>query len=117
MSKEDKVSTFLRTIPKDSKNGELVIAKGIIEGDRSWFPTLIGSVIFHLFLSIESREPGVPDAKCTTSIPVPALGKVPASVGEPVEHPAQLRASVASKAEKWWRPLKASIMIKRSGTP
>ena len=33
MSAEDQISAFLKTIPKDCKNGELLIAKGIIEGD------------------------------------------------------------------------------------
>ena len=33
MSAEDQISAFLKTIPKDCKNGELMIAKGIIEGD------------------------------------------------------------------------------------
>jgi hypothetical protein len=34
MSNEDQISAFLKTIPKDCKNSELLIAKGIIEGDR-----------------------------------------------------------------------------------
>ena len=38
MSDKDKISTFLTTIPKVCKNSELVIAWGIIEGDRSWVP-------------------------------------------------------------------------------
>ena len=63
MSKEDKVSAFLATIPKDCKNSELGIAQGIIEGDRSRFPTLIGTVIPHLSLSFESQEWGASDAK------------------------------------------------------
>ena len=33
MSAEDQISAFLKTIPKDCTNGELLIAKGIIEGD------------------------------------------------------------------------------------
>jgi len=33
MSAEDQISAFLKTIPKDCKNGELLIAKGIIESD------------------------------------------------------------------------------------
>ena len=65
MSKEDKMSAFLKMIPKDCKNSELGITWGIIKGDRSWFPTLIGAVIPHLSLSIESREQGASDAKCT----------------------------------------------------
>ena len=48
MSKEDKISSFLKTIPKTEKHSELGIAWGIIEGDRSRFPTLIGLVIPHL---------------------------------------------------------------------
>ena len=43
----------------------LGIALGIIEGDRSPFSTLIGAVIPHLSLSIESHERGASDAKCT----------------------------------------------------
>ena len=65
MSKEDKISAFLKTIPKDCTNSELGIAQSIIEDDRSWFPTLIGTVITHLSLSIELQERGVSDAKCT----------------------------------------------------
>ncbi len=48
MSKGEMISAFLKTIPKDCKNSELVIAKGIIEGDRLRFPTLISTVIPHL---------------------------------------------------------------------
>ena len=33
MSAEDQISAFLKTIPKACKNSELLIAKGIIEGD------------------------------------------------------------------------------------
>ena len=65
MSYEDQISAFLKTIPKDCKNSELLIAKGIIEGDRSRFPTLVGNVIPHLTLSIESKEPGTSVAKHT----------------------------------------------------
>ena len=35
MSNEDQISEFLKTIPKDCKNSNLLIAKGIIERDRS----------------------------------------------------------------------------------
>jgi hypothetical protein len=42
-------------ISKDCKNSKLLIAKGIIETDRSWFPTLVGNVILHLTLSIEAK--------------------------------------------------------------
>ena len=38
LSNEELISTFLKTIPKDCKNSKLVITKGIIKGDRSWFP-------------------------------------------------------------------------------
>jgi hypothetical protein len=65
MSAEDQISAFLKTIPKDCKNSELLIAKGIIEGDRSRFPTLVGNVIPHLTLSIETKEPGASAAKRT----------------------------------------------------
>ena len=65
MSDEDKISHFLKMIPKDYKNSELGIALGIIEGDRSLFSTLIGAVIPHLSLSIESWEQGASDAKRT----------------------------------------------------
>ncbi len=33
MSAEDQIRAFLKMIPKDCKNSELLIAKGIIEGD------------------------------------------------------------------------------------
>jgi hypothetical protein len=33
MSAEDQISAFFKTIPKDCKNGRLLITKGIIEGD------------------------------------------------------------------------------------
>ena len=62
MIKEDNFSAFLNVIPKDYKNNELGIAWGIIEGDRSRFPTLIGAVITHLSLSIESCEQRAPNA-------------------------------------------------------
>jgi hypothetical protein len=65
MSNEDQISAFLKTIPKDCKNSKLLIAKGIIEGDRSQFPTLVGNVIPHLTLSIVAKEHGAPAAKHT----------------------------------------------------
>ena len=65
MSKEDKISAFLKMIPKDCKNGKLGIAQGNIKSDRSWFPTLIGTVIPPLSMSIESQERGASDAKRT----------------------------------------------------
>ena len=52
-------------IPKDCKNSELVISKGIIEGNRSRSPMLISMVIPHLSLSIASRERGRSNAKRT----------------------------------------------------
>ena len=63
LSEEDKISAFLKSISKDCKNSELGNAWGIIEGDRSRFPTLIGTVIPHLSLSFESQEWGASDAK------------------------------------------------------
>ncbi len=77
MSAEDQISAFLKTIPKDCKNSELLIAKGIIEGDRSRFPTLVGNVIPHLTLSIESKEPGVSFAKRTIANTSSATGQDP----------------------------------------
>jgi hypothetical protein len=65
MSNEDQISAFLKTIPKDCKNSKLLIAIGIIDGDRSQFPTLVGNVIPHLTLSIEANEHGASIAKCT----------------------------------------------------
>ena len=65
MSEEDKISAFIKMIPKDCKNSELGITQGIIEGDRSRFPTLIGAVTPHLSLSIESHKRGASDAKCS----------------------------------------------------
>jgi hypothetical protein len=65
MSNEDQISELLKTIPKDCKNSERLIAKGIIEGDRSRFPTLVGNVIPHLTLSIETKEHGAPAANRT----------------------------------------------------
>ena len=63
MSAEDQISAFLKTIPKDCKNSELLIAMGIIEGDRSWFPTLVGNMIPHLTLSIDTKEFGAQATK------------------------------------------------------
>ena len=65
MTNKDQISAFLKTIPKDCKNSKLLIAKGIIEGDRSRFLTLVGNVIPHLTLSIEAKEHGAPAAKGT----------------------------------------------------
>jgi hypothetical protein len=67
MSNEDQISAFPKSIPKDCKNSELLIAKGIMEGDRSWFPTLVGNVIPLLTLSIEAKEHDAPTAKRTTA--------------------------------------------------
>ena len=76
LSKTDRISAFLQTIPKNCKNSELVIAKGIIEGDRSRFPMLISMVIPHLSLSIASRERGMSDANILLLMPVPTLNTV-----------------------------------------
>ena len=75
MSAEDQISAFLKTIPKDCKNGKLLIAKGIIEGDRSRFTTLVGNVILHLTLSIDSKEYGAPAAKRTIANTSSASGR------------------------------------------
>lgn len=75
MSAEDQISAFLKTIPKDCKNGELLIAKGIIEGDRSRFPTLVGNVIPHLTLSIDTKEYGAQAAKRTIANTSSASGR------------------------------------------
>jgi hypothetical protein len=52
-------------IPKVCKNSKLLIAKGIIEADRSRFPTLVGNVISRLTRSIEAKEHGAPADKLT----------------------------------------------------
>ena len=65
MSNKDQISVFLKMIPKDWNDSELLIAKGNIEGDRSWFPTLVVTVVPHLTLSIEAKEHGAPAAKWT----------------------------------------------------
>lgn len=65
MSNEDQISAFLKTILKDCKNRELVIAKGIIEGDRVCLPTIIGNVIPHLSLSIDTKDCGAAVVKPT----------------------------------------------------
>jgi hypothetical protein len=77
MLAEDQKSAFLKTILKDCKNGELLITKGIIEGDRSWFPTLVGNVIPHLTLSINTKEPGAKSAKCTVANASSTSGRTP----------------------------------------
>jgi hypothetical protein len=77
MSAEDQISAFLKTIPKDCKNSELLIAKGIIEGDRPRFPTLVGNVIPHLTLSIDTKEPGASAAKRTIANTSSASGQDP----------------------------------------
>lgn len=65
MSEQDKISAFLKTIPPDCKNTELVIAKVVVEGDRKRFPTLVSMVIPHLSATIVSQEWGTSDAKRT----------------------------------------------------
>jgi hypothetical protein len=77
MSAEDQISAFLKTIPKDCKNSELLIAKGIIEGDRLRFHTLVGNVIPHLTLSINTKEPGASAAKRTIANTSSASGQDP----------------------------------------
>jgi len=77
MSAEDQISAFLETIPKDCQNGELLITKGIIEGDRSWFPTLVGNVISHLTLTINTKEFGAQAAKRTIANTSSASGWTP----------------------------------------
>ena len=65
MSNKDQISAFLKTILKDCNNMELMITKGIIEGDRSRFITLFGNVIPHLMLSIDKNNCCAAVAKCT----------------------------------------------------
>lgn len=65
MSTEDQISPFLKTIPNDCNNSELLITKGIIEGDKSWLPTLVDNIITHLSLSIEANDHSTPTAKHT----------------------------------------------------
>ena len=77
MSAKDQISAFLKTIPKDCKNSKLLIAKGIIEGDRPRFPTLVGNVIPHLTLSIDTKEPGASFAKRTIANTSSASGQDP----------------------------------------
>ena len=59
VSNKDQISAFLNIIPKDCKN-KLLIAKGIIEGDRSWFPTLVGNVIPHLTCPLKQKSTVLP---------------------------------------------------------
>ena len=62
MSNEDQISMFLKMIPKDCKNGELVNVKGIIEADQLCFPTLVGNVFPVLSPTIDTKE-------CRVSVP------------------------------------------------
>jgi len=62
ISNEDKISAFLETIPEDCKNSELVLAKGIIEDDRSQFFSIGWHCHPPPFLSIKTNEHGVPTA-------------------------------------------------------
>ena len=64
MSNKDQIGAFLKTIPKDCKNGDLLIAKGIIEGGPSWFPTLVGNVIPMLTPNIKTKEHSAQVPKC-----------------------------------------------------
>jgi hypothetical protein len=77
MSAEDQISAFLMTIPKDYKNSKLLITMVIIEGDQSRFPSLVGNVIPHLTLSIDSKEPGASVAKSTIANTSSASGRTP----------------------------------------
>lgn len=60
MSNEDQISAFLKTIPKDCKNGKQVMAKSIIEGDRLRVPILVKYFISMLSLTINTKKSGVP---------------------------------------------------------
>ena len=82
-SNEDQISAFLKTIPKNFMNSKLLIAKGIIDGDRTWFPTLVGNVIPHLTMSIEAKEQGAPQLP-STQLPTQALHQdsIPGSIIE-----------------------------------
>jgi hypothetical protein len=65
MLAEDQISVFLKMTPKDCKNSKLLITKVNIEGDRSRLPTLIGNVIPHLTMSVETKEFGASATKGT----------------------------------------------------
>ena len=112
LSNEDQISAFLKTIPKDCKNSELLIAKGIIEGDRSRFPTLVGNVIPHLTLSIEAKEPGTSVAKRTIAN---TLDRGPTSGIGPVALPGRPPGSSVLLTGKWWGPLRVYITPKSYG--
>jgi hypothetical protein len=77
MLAEDQISVFLKTIPKDCKNSKLLIAKVIIEGDQSRFPTLVGNVIPHLTLSIDTTEFGAQAVKRTIANTNSTSGRTP----------------------------------------
>jgi hypothetical protein len=66
MLAEDQISVFLKMILKDCKNGKLLIVKGIIEGDQSWFPTLVGNMIPHCPLTPRSLVCRLPSALLPT---------------------------------------------------
>lgn len=51
--------------PKDCKNSKLLITESIIEGYRSWFPTLNGNVSSHLTLAIKAKKHAIHAAKRT----------------------------------------------------
>jgi hypothetical protein len=80
LSVEDHISAFLKTTPKDCKNSELLIAKGIIEGDQSRFPTLVGNVIPHLTLSIDPRSRVHPPPNTLSTTPALHLDMIPRSI-------------------------------------
>ena len=117
LSGEDKISAFLKMIPKDCKNRELGISQGIIEGDRSWFPTLIGTVISHLSLSMSHKSRVHPMPNALLPMPVLTMDGILASTRELHEVPVQQQGSYTLKAEKWWGPLSASIMRRTYGWP
>ena len=75
MSMEDQISALLRTIPKDCKNRDLLITKGIIKGNRSRLPTLVSNIIPHLTLSVKAKEHGALAAKCTITNTSSTSGK------------------------------------------
>ena len=101
MSNEDQISAFLKTIPKDCKNGDLLIAKGIIEGDRSRFPTLVGNVIPMLTptSSLGSGARKFPSARLQTLQPACSLVAVLASAVE-LDAPGLQLGSFALKAAR-----------------
>jgi hypothetical protein len=76
MFNEDQISGFLKTIPKDCKIRNMAFTNDIIEGVKSWLPSLVGNVIPHLSLSIETKEHSASAAKCTIINASSSLQKV-----------------------------------------